>query len=49
MFCSNICLVALVILIAKFLMLFTMTLNYNKIHKDFNKSLSDTQKKHIKI
>lgn len=48
MFCSNICLVALVILIAKFLMLFTMTLNYNKIHKDFNKSLSDTQKKTYK-
>ena len=45
MFCSNVCLTALVIFIAKLVMLFTMTFSYNNIHKEFNKSLSHTQTK----
>jgi RsiW-degrading membrane proteinase PrsW (M82 family) len=45
-FCnSNICLLGLAILVAKFIMLFTMTFNYGEIHKDFMTSLDDGQKK----
>jgi len=44
-FCSsNICLMGLAILVAKFIILFTMTFNYGKIHTDFKNSLNDDQK-----
>ena len=44
MFCSNIGLLALVFIITKIIILFTITLPYTKAQKDLNDSLDETQR-----
>ena len=44
MFCTNICLLALIFIVTKIIILFTITLPYSKIHKVFNESLDDMQR-----
>ena len=48
MFCTNTCLLALIFIVTKVIILFTITLPYNKIQKDFNESLDDKQKNSYK-
>lgn len=43
MFCTNTCLLALLFIITKIIILFTMKFPYNKLHKDFNNSLDEKQ------
>ena len=44
MFCSNICLLAMIFIITKIIILFTITLPYNNSQKELNNSLDQKQK-----
>ena len=48
MFCSNICLVAMIFIITKIIILFTITLPYNNSQKELNNSLDQKQKETYK-
>ena len=48
MFCSNIGLLALIFIIAKIFILFTITLSYSKAQKDLNNSLDEKQQEAYK-
>ena len=48
MFCTNTCLLAIIFIVTKVVILFTITLPYNNSQKDLNNSLDQKQKEAYK-